>query len=350
MVDIAKIEERINTVEAGKTEISMRLGGVQFQTMMELMEFAKLMSVSGAAVPVHLRGNPGACLAICTKALRFGFDPFSLAEHSMAMAKNHKNDKGQWESVETIGYDSFVIAAIIEAHAPIDGRLRISFSGEGEQRKCTVKAVPRGEKEPLEYESPPISEIIKHIGFNDKGNLKGSPLWLSNPDQQLAYWTRRAFCRRHFPETLLGWYDREELEENDFRTAKDITPKADRPKIAERLKKDKGTAGFKASNIDTALNGGPGPQSETNPDQVPATEPQPSAKSEPEPPSAADAYEAGHADRDKGKPLLSVPEQWIADQSLRDAWQAGWRSRDDELKPKPKAKSDTPMADNLGAG
>ena len=45
------------------------------------------MSVSGAAVPVHLRGNPGACLAICTKALRFNFDPFSLAEHSFSMKK-----------------------------------------------------------------------------------------------------------------------------------------------------------------------------------------------------------------------------------------------------------------------
>jgi hypothetical protein len=120
--DLTRIEDKIDKAVAAATEIQMGFGGVKFQTMIEIMEFAKLMAISGAAVPYHLRANPGACLAICTKALRFGFDPYALAEHSFIMKKNQKNDAGQWEAVETIAYDSFVIHAIIEAHAPLTGR------------------------------------------------------------------------------------------------------------------------------------------------------------------------------------------------------------------------------------
>lgn len=319
MVDISKIEEKINTVEAGKTEISMRLGGVQFQSMLELMEFAKLMAVSGVAVPVHLRANPGACLAICTKALRFGFDPFSLAEHSYSMKKGDE---------ETIAYDSFVIHAVIEAHAPIEGRLQITFDGEGDARKCTVSAVAKGSKEPLTLTSPTIGERKAAIGKSDKGYLKGSPLWLTKPDQQLAYDTRRDFCRRYFPETLLGWYDREELEEHEFSEAKDITPPQKKPDIAKRLAGPKGKRGFKADNVETATNGGTKSNAgETvNPETGEITTDEPVA--DPAELQIPDAFEMGKRDREANKSLMRTPDEFKDKPPFIEAWKAGWNEQD----------------------
>lgn len=248
--NIARIEDKIDKVAAGATPISMSLGGVQFDSMVQLLEFAKLMSISGAAVPPHLRGNPGTCLAVCTKALRFGFDPFSLAEHSYSMKRSVKNGT-QWEDVETIAYDSFVIHAIIEAHAQLTGRLRVNYEGEGDARKCTVSGVPKGEAEPLSLTSPTLGELKAARGRNDKGVLRGSPLWETKPDQQLAYDTRRDFCRRYFPEILLGWYDKDEFDEySRSNVAQDVTPK---PDLASRLTGSKGKRGFSKAGVDQAL-------------------------------------------------------------------------------------------------
>lgn len=245
--NITRIEERIDRTAAGATDIRMDMGGIQFKSMIELMEFAKLMAVSGAAVPIHLRGNPGACLAICTRALRFGFDPFSLAEHSYAMEKSVKNESGQWEKVETIAYDSFVLSAIINAHAPLTGRIDFLYFGDGDLRKCKAFATPRGASKVLEHESPALGDLKKMRGRNDKGQIKGSQLWDGpKSDQQLAYDTRRDFCRKYFPEVLLGWYDKEEME-----AAQDVTPA--KPDVGSRLSKKTGARGFSESGVAAAL-------------------------------------------------------------------------------------------------
>ena len=213
-LDLDKIEGKIDRAVTATTEVSMTLGGVQVKDMGELLELAKLMSLSGPAVPYHLRGQPGTCLAVCIRALRFGFDPFTLAEHCYTMKKSQKTDDGRWTDVETVAYDSFVIRAIIGAHAQLTGILRYTFEGEGDDRRCTVTATPKGESKALEHTSERLGDLIAARGRNDKGQIKGSPLWDTNPDQQMAYATGRDFCRRYFPQILLGWYDKEEFDEN----------------------------------------------------------------------------------------------------------------------------------------
>lgn len=283
-IDVAKLEEKIDRSIATSTDIDMSLGGIQFKSMVELMEFSKMMAVSDCAIPPHLRGNPGACLAICTKALRFGFDPFALAEHSFAMDKEvdvtvEQPGGGrsvQKKKVQIIAYDSFVIAAIINAHAPIIGRMKIEYEGEGQDRRCIVSAIVPGEKEPLVHRSPTLGERLKAIGTTDKGYIKGSPLWGNKPDQQLAYDTRRDFCRKYFPEILLGWYDRDEFDENERAvTATDVTPANQNTGLASRIKK-KGTKGFHPDNM-KAIDHKPG---ETLPETAAKPEPVPVERSE----------------------------------------------------------------------
>jgi hypothetical protein len=329
-MDAARIENALDKVAAGATEIDMSLGGIKFRSMIEVMEFSKLMALSQLAVPIHLRNNPGACLAICTKALRNGFDPFSLAEHSFCMVKNVK-DGNDWVKIETIAYDSFVIRGIINAHAPIKEPITFRFEGEGDARICIATAKPiTGEV--IEWRSSTIGEKLAKMERNDKGKIKGSPLWESpKQDVQFAYDTGRDLCRVHFPETLMGWHDKDDFEpsQNGPDKAKDVTPKSG---LAERLKGNKGK-GFNAANIEkeitdsttvsavvektgaaVSLQVGAAPVETIDAETGELVEYGP-----------ADAYKQGGDDKTAGKDFL-VPENLIASASLTDAYTAGFNA------------------------
>ena len=252
-MDIDVIESKLDRVQAGATEVSMRLGGIQIKSMSEVFDLSKLVSISGVAVPPHLRGNPGACLAVCLTALRFDFDPYQLAAHSFTMKKSQKVGNN-WEDVETLAYDSFVIRAIIDAHAKLTGRIRYEFRGEGDDRVCIASAIPPGEKSPLIVESPPIGKIREARGFNDKGNFKGSPQWINNPDQQQSYSTGRDLCRRYFPAVLMGYYDKDELVESSIPQVSEIP----RPGLKDRLMKNRPNEqqrGFSHEGISSVIEG-----------------------------------------------------------------------------------------------
>jgi hypothetical protein len=336
-MDVTKIEERLDKSVAGATEIRMDLGGVKFQTMMELMEFAKLMSLSGLAVPVHLRGNPGACLAVCTKALRFGFDPFSLAERSYSMKKSAKGPDGKWEDVETIAYDSYVIRAIINAHAPIEGAIDYKFEGEGNDRVCIATAKRKDNGAIIVHKSAKLGEKLAAMARNDKGQIKGSPLWEGpKSDVQMAYDTGRDLCRMHFPEVLMGWYDKDEFDEQTARAAaaKDVTPK---PNLAGRLKGTQGR-GFDAKHVeretsqntkDTSANA---PLADVKAGEVlPAGDPAPAddtaTVASPATPimEVSDAMELGREMKAKGEPL-TIPDVIMGDlfEPQREALKAGY--------------------------
>lgn len=181
------IEAKIDKGVAGS--LSVAGGSVKFGSMNEVMEFAKVMSVAGQAIPPHLRNQVGFCLAICVQAIEWRFSPFAVANKSYVV-----NDR--------VGYESQLVHAVIEERAPIVGRLRHSFTGEGDKRRCKVWAHVRGEDTPLEYTSPEIGTILP----------KNSPLWKSKPDLQLYYNTSRDWARVYFPEVILGVYSEEELD------------------------------------------------------------------------------------------------------------------------------------------
>lgn len=184
-----RIEGAIDTQVMSMTNISQEVGGLQFTDMGQVMEFAKLMSVSKQAVPSHLRGQPGACMAVSLQALNWRMDPFAVANKSY-MVKDR------------ISYEAQLIQAVIEQRAPIKGRIKGDFIGEGGTRVCVLRVISIEDGETIEYRSPEISKIT----------VKNSPLWVADPDQQLWYYSARAMCRRHFPDVLLGVYAKDEVE------------------------------------------------------------------------------------------------------------------------------------------
>lgn len=196
-----RIESKLDAGIAGSTAVSTSVGGLAFKDMAQVMEFAKLMSVSRQAVPRHLRGQPGMCLAISLQALNWRMDPFAVANKSYAV-----NDR--------VVYEAQLIQAVIEQRAPIRGRIKGELLGEGPDRQWRLWCIDE-EGDRIEYVSPKISSIT----------TKNSPLWMSDPDQQLWYYSARAMCRRHFPDVLLGVYEKEEIS-----GMKDVTPPDDTPR------------------------------------------------------------------------------------------------------------------------
>lgn len=320
-MDVTKIEDKLDKVVAGNTIVDMSLGGVRFQTMMELFEFSKLMAISGAAIPNAFRGNPGTCLAICTRAMRFGFDPFALAEHAFVMAKSTKID-GRWQDVETVAFDSAVIRAVINSHAPIKGRIRYAYEGEGDNLVCIASAVTL-DGETITHKSKTLIERKSSIKTNDGGVLKGSPLWESKPVVQLSYDTGRDLCRIHFPEVLLGWHDKDDFSPASQVETKDVTPK---PRISSRLKGQKGK-GFNQEHIEQHTGSAEPPTADGKAEEVNSgLEPAASdaSSAEPQEIEPADAWDEGAKAADDGKMFEDCPAY---SEPLIDAWRAGFEAR-----------------------
>jgi hypothetical protein len=192
-----KLERKIDREAAGALALNAQPGGafaIAPRSMGEVMEFAKLMAISGVCVRPVFRGNPGACLAIAVQAMKWGADPFAVANKAYVV----KNRAGE----ETIAYEAQLIHAIVNASPALLRRLRPVYEGDGPERRCRIVGWVKGESEALEYQSPPVRAIA----------VKNSPLWQGDPDQQLFYYSTRAWARRHVPEILLGIYAQDEFQ------------------------------------------------------------------------------------------------------------------------------------------
>ncbi|WP_296200636.1 recombinase RecT [uncultured Hyphomicrobium sp.] len=164
-----------------------------------LTEVAHMLAKSDILVPKAFRGKPDLCLGIAYQAALWGTDPVATAKKSYLV-----NDQ--------IAYEAQLINAICLRH--FDDRPTYQYAGEGAQRYVTVTARVNGQV--LTYTSPRLAVI----------HPRNSPLWKTDPDQQLAYMAIRAFARRHMPDVLLGVYAVDELQSVQI---KDVTPVAPDP-------------------------------------------------------------------------------------------------------------------------
>ncbi|ASW06259.1 hypothetical protein [Rhizobium sp. 11515TR] len=209
------------------------------QNLSEVVKFAEVMCRADIALPKHLRGNAGACMAVALQALDWQMNPFAVASKSYSV-------NGQ------IAYEAQLIVAVVNTRSGIEGRITYEFEGEGQDRVCIASGKLDGVI--LSVRSPKLKDITP----------KNSPLWKSDSDQQQCYYTGRSWARRYTPEVILGVYDRDEVESfTGPENAKDITPQ---PSVMQRLKAAQATqeptgeregfdASFVHSETETALNG-----------------------------------------------------------------------------------------------
>lgn len=220
--------DAVDRDRAGGVAVSAEVGGISFATALEVMDFSRMMAVAGTAVPKYLRNNPGACLAVTFQAVEWRMSPFAVANKS-------------YEVNDRVAYESQLLHALIERRAPISERLNCSYDGEGPTRSCKVigKFTDGTERE---YQSPAFKDI----------RVKNSPLWVADPDQQLWYYSSRAWCRKWCPDVLLGVYAREELIEHP-EIGREEEPGT--PKLIDRLAgaEKPGTEGHRAGHAEAEL-------------------------------------------------------------------------------------------------
>ena len=182
-----------------------------------LHSFAKIMATGVATVPKHLQGNVADCLAVAMQAARWGMNPFSVAQKT-----NIVNG--------VLGYETQLIHAVLQASGAINGRLHYEWEGEGNSLRCKCGAVPYGER-----------EIIwgQWLRAADQ-TVKNSPLWKTDPAQQLAYLAAKKWARLYAPGAILGVYTADELQDNQPRDIGDVN-RIDEPRtiasIVEQAKR-----------------------------------------------------------------------------------------------------------------
>ncbi len=166
--------------------------------MDRMMKIADVMSQGISTVPKHLQGKPSDCLAIVMQAARWGMDPYVVGQ------KTHVING-------TLGYEAQLVSAVLTATGAIWGRFHYEYRGEKDLMECRVGAVISGEKDITWNEWLCVSEVT----------IKNSPLWKSNPKQQIGYLQVKYWARAYTPWAILGVYTPDELEE---RVEREINP------------------------------------------------------------------------------------------------------------------------------
>ena len=206
MTDL-QIQERTRDkrrAELSEMALSTDMSGLMVPTNdRDLMDKANTMAQSGLMIKDIFRNNPGACAGLILLCAPYRINPFQASWKCY----NVKADA-------PLAFEAQLIIAMINTAAPIVGRLNYTFEGKGPDRVCIVTGTDRDSGQVLEYRSPRKADITP----------QNSPLWRSDLDQQLCYYSARAFARRHYPEILLGVYDREEVE--SLPAVRDVTPQA----------------------------------------------------------------------------------------------------------------------------
>jgi hypothetical protein len=151
----------------------------------KLWRMAEALANSALSVPKELKGNIGDCLAIVTQAMIWGLNPFAVAQKAHVI-----NGK--------LGYEAQLVNAVVMQSGAIKGSFTYEFNGDS----CRVGAVLRGETEITWGEWLSAATVT----------TKNSPLWKTNPKQQMGYLQVKNWARAYCPGAVLGVYSADELE------------------------------------------------------------------------------------------------------------------------------------------
>jgi len=163
--------------------------------MAALQEVATMLASAGALVPKDLRGKPDVCLAVAYMAALHGTDPVATASQTYLVG-------------DKIAFMAQYINAIVQRH--FSEKPTYTYQGAGATR-CVMVSAKLKSGQVVTVTTPQVGQIT----------VKNSPLWKTDPDQQLSYYAIRALARRHMPDVLLGIYAVEELQSVSIR---DVTP------------------------------------------------------------------------------------------------------------------------------
>lgn len=170
------------------------------ETVASMQRMAEMMANARVTIPKHLVGSPGDCLAIVMQAAQFQMNPFALAQ------KTHLVNGA-------LGYEAQLVNAVVSSSPLLSSRISYEWEGDwtgvngkadkSDSRAVIVAATLRGEVRPR----------VLRVSMAQVGEVRNSPLWVSDPRQQLAYLATKRWARLHAPDVMLGVYTVDELQD-----------------------------------------------------------------------------------------------------------------------------------------
>lgn len=201
-------------------------------SMDSMMRLADIMAKGRTTVPQHLQGNAADCGAIIMQAIQWRMNPYAVAQ------KTHVVNGA-------LGYEAQLVNAVIQSSGVTVDRFNYDWFGPWEKiiGKTKVIDMPAKDgKKAYQFRVPDYG--MQHedgLGVKVWATLRGeteprvlelllvqasvrnSPLWATDPKQQLAYLAVKRWTRLYAPDVILGVYTPDELEEVN-REIRDITP------------------------------------------------------------------------------------------------------------------------------
>lgn len=191
-------------------------------SMASIMELATMMAKGRSTVPEHLRGNASDCAAVIMQAMAWQMNPWAVGQ------KTHLVNG-------VLGYEAQLVNAVIVSSGATLGRFHYDWFGPWDKiigKTKVIKMPAKDGKQAYEFRVPDYSLADEdNLGVRVWATLKGeveptalelllvqaavrnSPLWASDPKQQLAYLAVKRWARLYAPDVVLGVYTPDELEQ-----------------------------------------------------------------------------------------------------------------------------------------
>lgn len=152
------------------------------------------MFAQSTVVPEAFKGNPANCFIALQFAFRSGLDPM-LAFQKLYIVGGR------------LGMETQLAVAMVRQANCIVGPIRSKIEGLGKNKKCTVTVTDARTDED-------VSHTLDWATVELEGwlNRRGSK-WATDPDLMLYYRATMRLLRQQYPDTLLGMYTKDELEE-----------------------------------------------------------------------------------------------------------------------------------------
>lgn len=207
-------------------------------SMESIMRLADIMAKGRATIPDHLKNSASDCAAVIMQAMQWQMNPFAVAQ------KTHVVNGA-------LGYEGQLVNAAIVSSGVTQDRFNYEWFGAWEKviGKTRVVTVPeKGKKGEKDYKKAyqfhtPDYDLNAEIGLGIRisatlrgetqprvlelllvqASVRNSPLWATDPKQQLAYLAVKRWARLYAPDVILGVYTPDELDESN-REMRDITP------------------------------------------------------------------------------------------------------------------------------
>lgn len=196
-----------------------------------MLRIAEVMASGKITVPPHLRGNTADCLAIVMQAMRWGADPFAVAQKSYVVDGH-------------LGFESQLVGAILNASGAIeDAALQCAYFGPWEQVIGNYREVESRKNPGTKYRKLNTSlDDEKGVGIRVWATLTGesepreleflltqagvrnSTLWADDPKQQIFYTAQARWTRRFAPGAILGLFTIDEMGITDRDPDDDLAP------------------------------------------------------------------------------------------------------------------------------